>query len=707
MYSIPWDLSTGLQGAWELWYNRAEGDGTALKLTLIKTIYCKELLDTLRDKRTLGAMILLPVLLYPLLLIGGETLLVQHVQKAHQKRVRVALADYDSAALRTVLAADGNLQVVATQEARAALRRRELEVALVVPADCDQVLAQGGTVKVTLLYDGVREESRQARSRVLEDLRAFEEVIVGDRLAQRGLTAGFADPLQTEAQNVASAEQVGGFVGGLVLPLIITMMGLLGAFYPAIDLTAGEKEHGTLETLLTTPAGRLEIVLGKFLTVCTISWATVVLHVGSLALTVGWGLERMGGLGQLDLSLPLPVVLGAGLLMLPTIVLFSAGMMVVALFARSFKEAQNYLSPLYTMAMIPAGVAFLPGIKLSYGLALVPIAGPALGIKQLAMGSWNWGLGSVVGLSTCLYAGLALWVAVRLFAREDVVLAETDLLSWRAWRSALRRGYPGGPVAGEVVGLFVGILLLHAGLRPWLPEGDLATTLVWAPLFLLFAPALLFLGVRRYSLATLGLRRPGVGELLATVCAAVGGALLTVEANLLESRILPGGFRSQAGDLLSQVVRSGIAPALLIGAVVGGGCQETLFRGVILAGMLRSWRPAGAVILTALLFGLSPLTPFPLLTATCLGLLLGYLAWQSGSLWCSIVAHAGVNSLVLGLKFSPWSQPGALFRSHLPAALVMAGLLLCLGGVLCLRFLSPGASGPPASGVDGEADRMV
>lgn len=674
-----------------------------MNLVLIKTIYRKELLDTLRDKRTLGVMVLLPVLLYPLLLLGGGFLMVQQVQKAQEKKARVALADHDSPALRTVLAADQRLQMVSVKEARKALGRRALEVVLVVPAGCDQALAGDGTAKVTLLYDGAREESLRAHSQVLEDLRAFEEVILEDRLARRGLASGFADPLQTDSRNVASAERMGGVLWGLLLPLVVTTMGLLGAFYPAIDLTAGEKERGTLETLLTTPVGRWEVVCGKFLTVCTLSGVTVLLHAGSLGLTVWQGLGRLGLAGKLDLTLPPPAILATGLLMLPLIVLFSAGMMAVALLARSFKEAQNYLSPLYTVAVMLAGLAFLPGIKLNYGLALVPVAGPALWIKQLAVEPWDWGLGAVVALSSCFYAGLALWVATALFGREEVVLAQTDLLNWQA----LRQGYPGGPVAGEAVALFVGVLLLHLGLRPLLP-GDLLTGLMGAPLVLLLAPMLLFLALRRYSLrATLRLRWPGAGPLLAALCAAVGGTLLTVEAGLLEGQLLPGGGRTQFLDLFSRAAASGMAPALLAGAVVGGACQEILFRGVILAGMLRSWRPAGAIFLAALLFGLFPGTPFPLLTATLLGLLLGYLAWRSGSLWCSIVAHASLSSLVLGLASSFPEQGGASSLAPLPAVLGVAGLLLCLGGVLCLHLLSPAPQRSPAAGVDREPDSVV
>ena len=668
-------------------------------LALIRTIYRKELLETLRDKRSLGGMLLLPLLGYPLLVLGGGFPMVRQAQKAQEKPGRVALADHDSPALRTVLAADRRLQVVSVEEARKALRRRAVEAVLVVPAGCDQALAGGGTAKVTLLYDGAREESLRARSQVLEDLRALEEVILEDRLAQRGLAPGLVDPLQTEARNVASAERMGGALGGLVLPLMVILMGLLGAFYPAIDLTVGEKERGTLETLLTTPAGRLEIVLGKFLTVCTFSGATVLLHVGGLGLTMGLGLGRMGLPGKWDLALPPPLILATGLLMLPLIVLCSAGMMAVALFARSFKEAQHYLPPLYTVAVLLAGVALLPGIKLSYGLALVPIAGPALLIKQLAVEPWDWSLGGVVGVSTCLYAGLALWIAAALLGREEVVPARTGPWSWQA----LRRGYPGGPVAGEVVGLSVGILLVYAWLRPRLP-GDLLTGLMGAPLVLLLGPTLLFLGVRRYSLrATLRLRWPGAGSLLAALCAAVGGALLTVEAGLLEGQLLPGG-RAPFLDLFRQATAPGMAPALLAGAVVGSACQETLFRGVLLTGMLQSWRPAGAILLGALLFGLSPATPFPLLTATLLGLLLGYLAWRSGSLWCSIVAHAGVSSLILGLAFSWPERSGAPSSFHLPAVLVVAGLLLGLGGVLCLHFRSPAPPRSPVGEVDRESD---
>jgi sodium transport system permease protein len=368
-------------------------------------------------------------------------------------------------------------------------------------------------------------------------------------------------------------------------------------------------------------------------------------------------------------------------------------MMAIAVFARSFKEAQNYLSPLYTVAMLPAAVVFIPGVKLTYGLALAPVAGPALFIKQFAVGTLDWGLGSVVLLATCFYAALALWGAAALFAREDVVLAETDLLSWRYLRASLRQGRRDRPAAGEVLVLFAVVLLLIYYVGSWLQHRSLGMGLILTQLLLVLNPALLFLAVLRYDLrATLRLRWPGGRRLLAAVCAAVGGALLTAEIAVLQNLILPlpEGFKSQAEELMKQVEGYGLPAALLVGAVLVGCCEETLFRGVILAGMLRSWRPAAAITLTAMLFGICHLSPYRLLTTTLLGLLLGYLAWRSGSLWCSIAAHASVNGLALGLAFSPLAQqPWVQEMAHLPPALLAAGLLLCVGGVAALHSLSP------------------
>lgn len=190
-----------------------------------------------------------------------------------------------------------------------------------------------------------------------------------------------------------------------------------------------------METLLCSPVARIDIVLGKFLMILTASLATVACSLTSMALTfsVGGGIlaQRIGGssvaaqrtaekvisMTTLD-PLGLVAVLG---MVLPMVVLFAAGLFTISLFAKSFKEAQSYVSPLIIVIIMPAAIGTLPGVELNARLALVPILNVSLASKELVSGVWHWGYLAIIFGSTCLYAAIALGLAVRMFNREDVL----------------------------------------------------------------------------------------------------------------------------------------------------------------------------------------------------------------------------------------------------------------------------------------------
>ena len=218
------------------------------------------------------------------------------------------------------------------------------------------------------------------------------------------------------------------------MPYIIIILCFTGAMYPAMDLTAGEKERGTMETLLCSPVAREDIVLGKFLMVLTSSLAAVVLALTSMGVSFTVGASVFGGGAQAGGAVKaaramndvIPTIDPAGLLgvlamVLPVSVLFSAVIFTVALFAKSYKEAQSYVAPMVILIIMPAVVGMLPGIDLNARLALVPILNLSLVCRELLSGVWHRNYIAIIFGSTCVYAGAALVLAVRMFNREDVI----------------------------------------------------------------------------------------------------------------------------------------------------------------------------------------------------------------------------------------------------------------------------------------------
>jgi sodium transport system permease protein len=195
--------------------------------------------------------------------------------------------------------------------------------------------------------------------------------------------------------------------------------------YPAMDLTAGEKERGTMETILSSPISRRELVLGKFFLVLSASLATAALSVISMGVSF-WVAQRFhafdfGEDHHTELTIHASAALSVFLMALPIAVLFSAVLFTIALFAKTYKEAQSYLTPMTFIVIIPAIAALLPGVDLTAKLALIPILNVSLLCKELIAGTYHWSFIAIIFASTCVYAGVALFVAIKMFQRESVL----------------------------------------------------------------------------------------------------------------------------------------------------------------------------------------------------------------------------------------------------------------------------------------------
>lgn len=404
----------------------------------ILTVYRKELRDSLRDRRTLISMIVVPTLMIPGIMLVAGVISYRVVNKARAEVPTVmVLGGDDSPAVRTALAANPRIRLVpAAGDWRQRITDKRLRAAVEIPAGFDAALSRGAPAALKIYdYEGEL-RSGFAVGELRRFLTDYRDRIVTARLAERDLPATLVRPFEVRTENVAPPEKVGGNIVGGIIPYIFILLCFTGAMYPAMDLTAGEKERGTLETILCSPVGRGELVLGKFLMVLTASVATVVWSLISMAGTFGlagaWLAGARGGAGALAKGAAagtagvLPSLDPWGLvtvlaMLLPVAVLFSAVLMALSLFAKSVKEAQSYVSPLIIVIIIPAMMGMLPGVELNARLALVPILNLALVSKELVSGVFHWPYLALIFGSSCAYAAVALALCVRMFNREDVL----------------------------------------------------------------------------------------------------------------------------------------------------------------------------------------------------------------------------------------------------------------------------------------------
>ncbi len=408
----------------------------------IFTVYRKELKDSLRDRRTLLSTILIPTLVMPVLMFGVGKIMSTVVTKAREEIPVVMVLDgARSPAVLAQLQAAKKLRVVpTTDDWKQKIADKKIRAAVGLPADFDTALKGGGTSQVTIYhYEGELKSSMGARE--LENFfRDFRERNIAERLAERSLPATLAKPFETKRENVAPPEKVGGNMFGGLVPYLIIILCFTGAMYPAIDLTAGEKERGTMETLLCSPVARSEIVLGKFLMVLTGSLSAMVFMLLSLGVTAIIGGGMLAGSGSRGAAAGAASGAAAGVagnsfmpmidpfgmfgvlaMVLPVAVFFSAVVFTIALFAKSYKEAQSYIAPLMIVIIMPAVIGMLPGIDLNARLALVPLLNLSLVCKEMLSGVWHWNYIALIFASSCVYAAGALWLAVRMFNREDVL----------------------------------------------------------------------------------------------------------------------------------------------------------------------------------------------------------------------------------------------------------------------------------------------
>lgn len=400
----------------------------------IFTVYAKELRDVLRDRRTLLSMIVVPTLLIPGLTLATGVIASKAIRQAQSSAATIMIVGAEqSPAVAKALEGNAKLQIVpVTPDWKQRISDKKIRAAVELPADFDAALAAGRAVTVTLYnYDG---EMRSTFA--LNELRRFfseyRDREVAGRLQARGLPPAMIKPFEVTNRNVAPPEKVGGNAFGGIIPYFFLVLAFTGAMYPALDLTAGEKERGTMETLLCSPVRRTELVLGKFLMVLTASLCTVafsalssvlsLMVAGSLLAPRAAGMAKAGAAagGALPSIDPLGLV-GVVVMVIPMAVLFAAVQFTLALFAKNFKEAQSYVSPLIVVILLPAMIGMMPGIELNARLALVPILNLALVSKELVSGVWHWHYIALIFVSTCAYATVALGIAVRMFSREDVM----------------------------------------------------------------------------------------------------------------------------------------------------------------------------------------------------------------------------------------------------------------------------------------------
>lgn len=391
----------------------------------IFTVFRKELIDTIRDRRTLLFMFVIPLLIFPLLFKVMFTVEKSQRDKASAKVLRVAcITEGNAGRFVEMLRGRDDIEVVTgipIDSLRSFIRADRLDGAFVFAPDFDQTVAQLGSGRVEFYHKSTEDReivARRLRSLVSE----YEEELLEARFANLELSEDIVHALDLREKNVASMqERIGSEVGGF-LPYVFILFCFMGAMYPAIDLGAGEKERGTLETLLTAPVDRFHILIGKFGVIIVSGLLSAVVSMVGLFI----GVKQAGEIPP-DIMSVIVKILGADnivllfSLLIPLTIFFAGILLSVSLTAKTFKEAQSMISPLNLAVLVPAAIGVIPGIEMNYTTAVIPVLNVSLATKAIVAGTMQTSHLIVVYASLIAFAILSLVIAAQWFKRESVI----------------------------------------------------------------------------------------------------------------------------------------------------------------------------------------------------------------------------------------------------------------------------------------------
>jgi len=701
-----------------------------MRWSIIRVIWVRELRDQLRDRRTLFMIAVLPILLYPLAGVGlmelaagfsqkpqvvgvygvenltgsvvkGITPLLEEDGKGGLQVASAYLDHPDDPAMLSrerqlleVRALGDSVEASPTDDLaayRKPLEDHAVDLVVIVPNDFKRRLQDDDHPSLFVLGRDSDETSRIVNTRFTLMLARWRKAIKELRFEQRHIPPNFDDPFKIDDPERAkpAAERAATNLVALMLrmfPFILVMWSLAGALYPAVDLCAGEKERGTMETLLISPASREEIVWGKFLTIWVFSAATALLNLLSMAVTA-WTLGS-----QLPLDAFRPAVLfWSALLVLPLSAFFSAVSLAVGAYARSSKEGQYYLMPLFLVTLPLVCLTLAPGVELSPLYSMVPVTGVALLLQKLIspdpQASVPWLYFIPVLAPMVVYSWLALRWAIEQFQREEVLFREAERLDMGLWLRRLFREKEALPTAGQAFFCFALLLVLR-----WLSLGFgrdqpvLSITAVCQLAFTAAPPLFMALLLTTRPRQGLALRLPPAwswpaAALLAVLCVPPLAWLTLLILDqfpglkllLEEHHPLTGALQSNGGLSINYLLVLAVMPAL---------CEELAFRGFILTGLRRRFHAWTAVFLSSFLFALFQMNVFQFAPHFILGVVMALIALRTNSVAPSMVFHLVYNLFFIAPLVFP--QVFAVLNTKESGSGLQSLLLGILAGVCAL-----------------------
>lgn len=683
-----------------------------LNASTIGALFRAEMRMLLRDRRIMVISIVLPLLVMPILLFGSTWSLKKREQKLERMPCRYAVSGTQTTAVRALLAAtrdrlamvaqakgkDGfKFDEVTCQNAEASLDKGEVHMvmegltaeehrALDLPtkarkrhpadgkkkafkkiADPEGETAMDGALAIRIVFRLDRDDSVGFMDRMTRALEKTRQAQRAELLKARGFPLAPEQVVAIAEVDVASTGQVAGLALGRTITLLVLMFILMGGAVVATDSLAGEKERGTLETLLTTAASRIDIITAKHLSILAVALIITGIQTASLLVYVGFKLIPVPP--HFSAAVPPSVAVLLFILFLPMAALATSVLLLTSGYAKSYKEAQLYFLPVFLLGLTPALAPLLPGLPLRSAIVLVPVANIALAAKEILIGAFDW---PMIIISWLVTAASAWWVTrlgTRLLSAEKLITSvDTDAVE-----------FAGGPALFDRhvlrwFALLWGALVI---VNNYLATADIRVQLLINLVGLFFGSSLAMIGRYRLSPRTaLALRAPKPIVWLGVLLAIPSGLLTGIGLFRLANLIIP--VPQQMIEGFSEAVipeNIPLAQLLLFLAVMPGIFEEIAFRGLLLHGLHRRLHPAALALVVGLVFGGFHFALFRLVPTAFLGVMLAAVTMLTGSIFPAMLWHASNNAI--GILSA--TQPVIL--AELDPVCYLAG-----AGILALAF---------------------
>lgn len=613
---------------------------------IIKQLFKKEMLDVLRDKKTVLMMVVVPLIIYPLIMVLSMSVMSAVTQDMAKSTYNVAIGgEYRNEYVKLLEETESqeySFEIKLSDGMEDDLQSGEIDIYITA----EDVL---GKETVSVYYLSASTKSSYALNMILDKIDERAQAKTNDILDEAGLDSDVVlNPISISYYDHSTAEESTGSLLGSILPFMLVVSILMGTMYPAIDTTSGEKERGTLETVLTLPVTSQELIFSKFLAVGLFGIASALLNIISMCGVMAYMFNMMESLGasafgNFEISKFIPPMLIGVLCVFAFAIFVSALSMCVCAFAKSYKEANNYITPVSLVVMLASFISFIPGIELTKNMALVPVANLCLLLRDLLVFKFNYLNILLVLVSNIIYGIIAVLILGKIYNSESIMFGDGQSgIQIFEKRSNMKKG--GVPTLGDCgfVVVLMALVYLYVGSSLQMKLGTMG--LVTSQLLFIIVPLVVTLYSKKSVKDTFNFNPCKFKKL-------IGGALVgvgTIAWSLVISAISATIFRDSA-KASEQSLEGYLPDSFLLGvlvvAVTPAICEEIFFRGYVFSALRGKLKITTAIILSAALFGIFHMSLAKLLTTAFLGGVIAYVGYKSKSIFPGMVIHFLNNTL--------------------------------------------------------------